>query len=102
MGRRLRKRKREPQANTPVGRPEDTAPEARSLSTAVETTKWAGPLPPPEVLRAFREAVPRSDEVGTVAGGIYLAALGHIWGAGIVIAGPLVSIAFRRSKPAEK
>ena len=103
--------------------------------------RWEGPLPPPEALQAFREAVPRSDEVilseyekqgehrrsietresqanafavralsagtvltslGTIAGGIYLAALGHIWGAGIVIAGPLVTVVLGRSKSKEE
>ena len=100
-----------------------------------ERHTWLGPLPPPEALKAFREAVPRSDEVilseferqgshrrsvetreskanafavkalsagtmltsvATVAGGILLAALGHTWGAGIVIAGPLVTVLLGR------
>ncbi len=39
--------------------------------------------------------------LATVGGGIYLAALGHIWGAGIVIAGPLITVVLGRSKSQE-
>ena len=112
----------------------DTSDKSVSLE---QKMTWQGPLPPPEALQAFREAVPRSDEVilseyekqgehrrsmetresqanafavralsigtlltslATIGGGIYLAALGHIWGAGIVIAGPLVTVVLGRSK----
>lgn len=124
-------------ADLPSVRSEDA-----DQSVAVEQRRsWQGPLPPPEALQAFREAVPRSDEVilseyekqgehrrsietresqasafavralsagtvftslGTIAGGIYLAALGHIWGAGIVIAGPLVTVVLGRSRSKEE
>lgn len=103
--------------------------------------RWSGPLPPPDVLREFRKAVPRSDEVilgeyekqgehrrstetresrahafairalsagtvltnlTTIGGAIFLSALGHLWGAGIVIAGPLVTVALGRLKSKEE
>ena len=112
----------------------------KPISVETEFT-WQGPLPPPHVLQAFREAVPRSDEVilsefekqgehrrstetrdsqtsafavktisvGTVlanlltiGGGIYLAILGHIWGAGIVIGGPLITVILNRGKSKEE
>lgn len=135
MGRRARRRAKE-KADLPTVRSQDTD---QSLSVEQRRT-WQGPLPPPEALQAFREAVPRSDEVilseyekqgehrrdletreskanafavralstgtvltslGTIGGGIYLAVLGHIWGAAIVIAGPLVTVVLGRSKSRE-
>lgn len=136
MARRRRKGRRAG-PDLPAVPSADTAD--KSVSVEQKTT-WQGPLPPPEALQAFREAVPRSDEVilseyekqgehrrsmetresqanafavralsvgtlltslATVGGGIYLAALGHIWGAGIVIAGPLISVVLGRSRSQE-
>lgn len=140
MGRRQRKRQ-QPDAAAAVRSPGDAdpAPSIEQFSVQQRQT-WQGPLPPPEVLQAFRDAVPRADEVilseyekqgehrrstetresganafairalslgtvltsvATVGGGIYLAALGHVWGAGIVIAGPLVTVILNRSRSSE-
>ena len=37
----------------------------KSVSVEQKTT-WQGPLPPPEALQAFREAVPRSGVMGVI------------------------------------
>ena len=136
MGRRERKRQKQ-DGSLPAVQPND--PPGNQISVEREIT-WQGPLPPPHVLQAFREAVPRSDEVilsefqkqgehrrstetresqanafalktislgtvlanlATVGGGIYLAILGHIWGAGIVIGGPLVTVILNKAKSKE-
>ena len=116
--------------------------DALDRPVAVEKeVRWSGPLPPPDVLREFRKAVPRSDEVilgeyekqgehrrstetresrahafairalsagtvltnlTTIGGAIFLSSLGHLWGAGIVIAGPLVTVALGRLKSKEE
>lgn len=38
----------------------------------------------------------------TIGGGIYLAILGHIWGAGIVIGGPLITVILNRGRSKEE
>ena len=137
MERRARKRARE-KTDIPAVRSDDAVDDTISVE---QQLTWQGPLPPPEALQAFREAVPKSDEVilseyqkqgehrrsietresqanafaikalsggtvltslATIGGGIYLAALGHIWGAGIVIAGPLITVVLGRSKSQEE